>query len=220
VPVRRSPEARANDILTVVIDLLDNEGHEAVQLRAVAARARVSLATIYELFGTRDQLIVAAVQSWLDVNAYEVLTAHEPGESPYETLVRVLRTVFEPWERHPNMLRAYHRARTGPGGDELVMHGLSIVKPIAEAAIDGTDPRYLDDVRLIFGHVVRAVIARFTEGEISISEVLPILERTLFRLTTDNQLGPARSRPRAVGSQRSRASKARASTPGRRRHSA
>jgi TetR/AcrR family transcriptional regulator, cholesterol catabolism regulator len=218
--MRRSAEARANDIIDVVIDLFESEGYEAVQVRTVARRARVSLATIYELFGTREQLIVSALERWMDVNAYDALTAHESGESPYETLVGVLRTVFEPWERHPGMLKAYHRARTAPGGDGLVMHGLTIVRPIAEAALEGTDPRYLDDVGLIFSHVVRAVIARFADGEIEITDVLPILERTLFRLMTDNHLGQARSRPRAVGAQRSKIPKQRRSTTSSRRHSA
>jgi hypothetical protein len=44
------------------------------------------------------------------------------------------------------------------------------------------DPTFLDDLKLIFSHVVRAVIARFADGEIPITEVLPVLERTLFRL--------------------------------------
>ena len=33
----------------------------------------------------------------------------------YDGLMRGLRYVFEPWERNPRMLEAYHRARTGPG---------------------------------------------------------------------------------------------------------
>src|SRR5207253_2608147 len=82
----------------------------------VARRARVSLSTIYKLFGTRDELIVTALERWMDANAYAGLTMPEPGDPPYETMVRVLRTVVEPWEQHPRMLEAYHRARTGPAG--------------------------------------------------------------------------------------------------------
>jgi hypothetical protein len=47
-------------------------------------------------------------------------------------------------------------------------------------------------VELIHGHVVRAVIARFADGEIAFVDVLPILERTLFRLTTNNELAANR----------------------------
>lgn len=219
--MRRSAEARANDIIDAVIELLESGGYEAVQVRTVARRARVSLATIYEQFGTREQLILTALRRWMDVNAYDALSAPEPGESPYETLVGVLRTVFEPWERNPAMLIAYHRARTLPGGDDLVMYGLATVRPIAEAALEGADPGYLDDVRLIFRHVIRGVVARFADGEIAITDVLPILERTLFRLTTDNHLGAASARPRAVGAQGSKKpAKQRPSAPKRRPNSA
>jgi AcrR family transcriptional regulator len=78
----------------------------------------VSLATIYNLFGTRDQLIVAAVQRWLDVNAYEVMSPPQSGETPYETLVRVLRTVFEPWERRPEKPRNGGELNAGEGEAE------------------------------------------------------------------------------------------------------
>jgi AcrR family transcriptional regulator len=194
---RRSQD-RAATIVGVVLDLMESEGHDAVQVRTVASRARVSLATIYKLFGTRDQLIVTAMERWLDANAYAELTMPEPNESPYETMVRVLRTVFEPWEQHPRMLEAYHRAVTSGSGDQLVIHGLAIVKPIVEAALPDADPQYLRDVELIHGHVVRAVIARFADGEIAITDVLPILERTLFRLTTNNELATTRGLTTAV----------------------
>jgi TetR/AcrR family transcriptional regulator, cholesterol catabolism regulator len=185
--MRQGSDGRADVIISVVLDLLESEGYDAVQVRAVARHARVSLATIYKLFGTRDELIVEAIERWLDANAYAELTMPDPGESPYETMVRVLRTVFEPWELHPRMLEAYHRAVTSPGGDRLVRHGMTIVEPIVRAALPDAEPEYLRDVEMIHGHVVRAVIARFAGGEIGISDVMPLLERTLFRLTTDNR---------------------------------
>src|SRR5262245_24730964 len=131
--MRKRAEARADEIIDVVIDVIESAGYEAVQVRTVAERARISLATMYKLFGTRDEMIVSALERWMDANAYAALTMPAPGESPYETMARVLRTVFEPWERHPRMLEAYHRARSTPTGRRLDMKGLAIVKPIAEA---------------------------------------------------------------------------------------
>jgi TetR/AcrR family transcriptional regulator, cholesterol catabolism regulator len=197
--MREPAEARAGAIVDVVLDLLETEGYDAVQVRTVAKRARVSLSTIYKLFGTRDDLIVTALERWMDANAYGALTMPEPAESPYETMVRVLRTVVEPWEQHPRMLAAYHRARTGPNGKRLDQHGMAIVEPIVEAALAGADPQYLSDVELVHGHVVRGAIARFAEGEIEVTDILPILERALFRLTTDNRPETARARPREAG---------------------
>lgn len=215
--MRERAEERANVIVDVVLDLLENEGYEAVQVRTVARRARVSLSTIYKLFGTRDELIVTALERWMDANAYSALTMPEPSESPYETMVRVLRTVVEPWEQHPRMLEAYHRARSGPAGERLDLHGRAIVQPIVEAALPGADPQYLSDVELIHGHVVRGAIARFADGEIAVTDILPILERALFRLTTDNRPETAHARPRAVdATERSNATKPPRTTSSRR----
>lgn len=198
--MRERAEARADSIVDVVVDLLETEGYDAVQVRTVARRARISLATLYKLFGTRDELIVTALERWMDANAYAELTMPEPDESPYDTMVRVLHTVFEPWEQNPHMLEAYHRARSGPGGERLDVHGSAIVRPIVEAAMPpDTDPQYLSDVLLIHGHVVRAVVARFADGEIAVTDILPILERALFRLTSDNRPEAARIRSRAAG---------------------
>jgi AcrR family transcriptional regulator len=62
--MRRSPETTAD----VVVDLLESEGYEAVEVRTVARRARISLATMYELFATRDELILLAVERWMQEN--------------------------------------------------------------------------------------------------------------------------------------------------------
>ena len=102
---------RASDrILDIVVELLETEGYDAVQLREVARRARTSLATIYKRYGTRDELILAALDRWMEENRYSGLTKpHDPDESIYVGLMRVLRTIFEPWEHHPAMLKAYFR---------------------------------------------------------------------------------------------------------------
>jgi AcrR family transcriptional regulator len=41
-------------IVRIVQDLLESKGYDAVQLRVVAKRARVSLTTIYKFFPTRS----------------------------------------------------------------------------------------------------------------------------------------------------------------------
>ncbi|UGT57708.1 MULTISPECIES: TetR family transcriptional regulator [Nocardia] len=173
-------------IVAVVLELLNTEGYEAVQLRTVAARAHVSLAKIYRLFRTRDELIITALAQWMDANAYADVAPPEPGESVRETLIRVLRSVFEPWERNPKMLEAYHHARTGPGGERLDTQGLLAVLPAAEAALRGLDTDYLADLGLIMGNMALALIGRFAAGTLPITEIRSTMERTAYRMTADN----------------------------------
>jgi AcrR family transcriptional regulator len=174
-------------VLDVVVDLLLSEGYDAVQLREVARRAQTSLRTIYQRFPTRDQLIVAALERWMAAHRYAGLTAEAmrpaAAEPLHESLMRVFRTIFEPWERHPRMLQAYHRARTGPGGDRLIAQGLAAVTPTVEAVMTPIDPDFRRDLGILIDNLVYALMGRFAGGEIDITEFLPTIDRTLYWAT-------------------------------------
>jgi TetR/AcrR family transcriptional regulator, cholesterol catabolism regulator len=173
-------------IIEIVVELLDTQGYEAVQLREVAKRARVSLATIYKRYATRDELIVAALEWWMDANRYANLPAPATGasgESLYSDLMAVMRTIFEPWERHPTMLRSYFRARSGPGGERLIQRGVDAVVPIAKSILAQVDPAYAKDLELILTGVVFGFLGRFAQGEIEVTEIVPGVERAVFWLT-------------------------------------
>ena len=177
---------QVDPIIEIVVDLLDTEGYEAVQLREVAKRARVSLATIYKRYATRDELIVAALEWWMETNRYAGLAApanFTPGSSVYSDLMTMFRTIFEPWEQHPLMLRSYFRARSGPGGKRLIQRGLDAVLPATKVILAQLDPGFARDLELILTGVVFGFLGRFTEGEIDVTEIVPGIERAVFRLT-------------------------------------
>lgn len=181
-----------DQILDIVVEMLDSEGYEAVQLREVARRARVSLATIYKRYPTRDELIVAALDGWMDANRYArlpVLIDDLPGESIYVDLMHVMRTIFEPWEQHPLMLRSYFQARSGPGGKRLIQRGVDAVVPVAKAVLAQAEPDFAKDLELILTGVVYGFLTRFTQGEIDVTEIVPGIERTVFWLTTAYEHG-------------------------------
>ncbi len=179
-------DRRPDRILDIVVEILETEGYDAVQLRAIAKRARMSLTTIYKRYPTRDALILAALERWMDENRYAGLAAQksDPNESIYVGLMRVFRTIFEPWERHPDMLRAYFRARSAPGGQKLVSRGLNIVVPAAMAALGDADAGLVEDLPAIVSNLAYGLVARFAADEIAITEILPTLDRALFRLTS------------------------------------
>ena len=178
-------DRRQDRILDIVVELLETEGYDAVQLREVARRARTSLATIYKRYGTRDELILTALECWMAENRYSGLTQpHDTDESLYVGLMRVLRTIFEPWEGHPAMLDAYFRARSAPGGQKLVRRGFDMVVPAAMEALAGADADFIRDVDKIVSSVVYGLMGRFAAGEIAITEIVPSLERTVHYQTT------------------------------------
>ncbi len=174
-------------IIGVVLELLESDGYDAVQLREVARRAHVSLTTVYKHFTDRDDLIVTAVERWMARHSYSAMERPPADETLHDGLMRVLRYVFEPWERNPRMLEAYHRARTGAGGHRLDTQGIHALLPIAAALFKGADSSYVEDVALVLSNMTYALIGQFVDRSLEITEILPILERAVHRLTSDNR---------------------------------
>ncbi|WP_405497027.1 TetR family transcriptional regulator [Nocardia sp. NBC_00511] len=184
---KETEEAARARIIDTVRALLESDGYDAVQLREVARRARVSLTTIYKIFPTRDELIVSALEAWMEHHTYVPMETPPPGETLRDGLIRVTQHVFEPWERHPIMLEAYHRARTGPAAVRLDNHGLDAVLPIAAAVLAGADPQYLEDIAAVLSNMTFSLLGQCADGTMRVAQVLPILERAIIRLTANNE---------------------------------
>ena len=182
-------------MLQVVTGLLETEGYEAVRIRDVAARAHVSTRTIYESFGNRDEMIVTALQQWMQENVKDPVNAIDPvpGESIGEGLMRLFRQIFDPWERHPKLLMAVDSARRGPGGDRLVTFGKHAFQPAIHKVLKDTDPEYARDVSEILFHVVAGLLGQFRNGDMPITSLLPAIERAVRRLTEPRAARPAES---------------------------
>ncbi|WP_280277029.1 TetR family transcriptional regulator [Nocardia wallacei] len=187
-------------ILAQVVRSLERGGYDSVYVQEVARGARVSLTTVYKLFGTRDELIVAAIERWMAQCSYTAPPA-PPGETLREGLMRLLRGVFEPWERSPQMLKAYHRALCGPGGHRLDIQGRAAVRETATAVLAAADPGYRDDLDRILVNLSYGLISRYAAGALDIAEIMPTLERAVHRLTADNELAADVARPRGVATE-------------------
>lgn len=179
-------------ILQTVAEILECEGYDAVALREVARRSRTSLTTIYRRYPTREELILAALEAWMDKHRYAGVAdfRREADESLYAALMRLFRTIFEPWERHPAMLAAYFRARSGPSGRRLLRRGLDVVVPAALESLSGVDEQLIADLDLIVANVVYGLLGRFAAGEIAITDVLPTIDRTVYRVTAGCEATP------------------------------
>lgn len=173
-------------IIDIVVEILETQGYDAVQLREVARRSHTSLTTIYKRYPTRDHLILAALESWMDEHRYAGLSVqhHDPDESLYDGLMRVLGTIFEPWERHPEMLKAYYRSRSATGRELLLRRGLDNVVPAAMEVLDGVDEDFVADLDTVLATVIFGLSGRFAAGEIAITDILPTIERTVRWFTT------------------------------------
>lgn len=176
---------RDDRLLAVVVEILESEGYDAVQLREVARRAHTSLTTIYKRFPTRDELILAALETWMEENRYAgvIQQPRAEGASLYTSLIELFRTIFEPWEQHPGMLTAYFRARSSSSGQKLFRRGLDIVGPAGLELLAGVDEHFIADLDAIVSSVVYGLLGRFVGGEIAVTDIIPILDRTVYWLT-------------------------------------
>ncbi len=175
-------------LLTTVVDLLENEGYDAVQLREVARRARTSLSTIYKRYATREELILAAIEHWMNANYSGIVTqSRDPSEPLHPAMMRVIRAIFEPWEQHPEMLFAYFRVRSAPGGETLAVRGFDSVVPVGMAVLSDVDPEFVAEATSILSSVIYGLVGRCREGHIEITDIVPTIDRTVFWLTTGYQ---------------------------------
>ena len=168
--------------LDAVVVILKTHGYDAVTIRRVAEHARVSSKTIYKHFATRDDMIVSAIEKWMAEQVYAQFTSPRAGESARDTIIRWVHASFGPWEDAPSMLKAYHRARAGPHGARLGMQGLAAVRPAVEV-LRVNDPESDErELQEILGNMAYGLVARFSDGQIAVTEIVPALERAVQRL--------------------------------------
>ena len=172
-------------ILNVVIAMLESGGTAAVDLPEVARAAQVSLRTVYQNFGSRDGLILAAVETWMETQVYQALVKPAPRETLSDALIRHYRRIFKPWEQSPKMAEAYMRARLGPAGDRLLTRGAEVSGPVTRSLFTQVDPKYAEEVLVILDHVVDAAALRFAQGRRSVTDIMPTIERVVRFLTAD-----------------------------------
>ena len=185
-PVRSDPAT----ILSVVIALLDERGYDGWQLSDVAKRARASLATIYKHFPSREELIVAALERWMEEHAYRPIPKPSPDDSPIAALRIALHNIFEPWEQYPSMLQVFVRACSTTGRARIRAQGNAALEPLGILFEDQLDPEFANDLALILSNVVEGALNRYLNGDIPISDILVSLDRTLYRLEQASSVDP------------------------------
>ena len=178
-----APSDEALRILDVVAEILSEGGLDSLQLRDVAKRARVSLSTIYAHFPSKDELLIAAVERWMQQRVYDELPDPRLETPLAERLTDWYRHLLAPWEQSPTMLRVFMTAAMLPGGDRLAQQGIDAVRPTSQRMFDGCDQDFVIDVSLILTNVVYGLLGQFANGQVDMSEIVTGVERTIQRLT-------------------------------------
>ena len=103
-------EERARRIIETTIELAEQGGFEAVRLRDVAAHAEVAMGTLYRRFHSKEDLLVAALESETRAMATRVERKPPKGETASERVVDFFGMATRGMLRRPNLSRAMLRA--------------------------------------------------------------------------------------------------------------
>lgn len=94
---------RRRRIIDAARDLIRETGDAGLSMRALAARAGVSLATPYNLFGSRQAIVLAVLQ---DVREYQQRFAALRSTDPIERIFAALDLALEYYKNDPRFYKA------------------------------------------------------------------------------------------------------------------
>jgi len=183
--LQHSQDARRARILAAVIDVAGESGYDAIQLRLISDRTGISTDTIYRYYGSRDELIAAALAQWVEREFVEPAASWLQGATPAEQVLSFNRHVWEVWERHPTMLETFVRAAMAEGEVEggIARHSVETLVPLTAHALRGFAPAYRDDLLMVIEHFTHSAMTFVVRGRLPLREVVPQLERTVRRLS-------------------------------------
>lgn len=109
---------RARRIVDTAIELAEKGGFEAVRLRDVAAEADVALGTLYRYFRSKEDMLIAALNSEVESLEARIQARPMAGSTPLERVDAFFRAATKGLMRRPRLARAILRAATS-GDHEL-----------------------------------------------------------------------------------------------------
>jgi len=188
LPAPTSLTAKQNErrqrVVAAAMQLAEEGGYEAVQMRDVAARAEVALGTVYRYFSSKDQLLGAV---WSDWNAALERRIHgQPleGKTKAERVIDFLHRATRPLERRPRLAAALVTsvASADPHAVEYQREVASWMTRIVVEALDGIPDDEAQSIREVLGHVWYSVLLSWVKGRMETERMREVLAMTCHLL--------------------------------------
>jgi AcrR family transcriptional regulator len=125
-------QARSRETVSVILEasarILESDGLRGFNTNAIAARAGVSVGSLYQYFPNKDAIVLALIGSYEEVLHNAALEAVQAGRGEelkrrLRLLVRALVTVHYRRPRLNRVLEA-EEERLGSGGDDVAFHAM------------------------------------------------------------------------------------------------
>ncbi|MEZ4287873.1 MAG: TetR family transcriptional regulator [Polyangiales bacterium] len=101
---------RAKRIVETAVALAERDGYSAVRLRDVAATAQVALGTVYKRFGSKEEILIAALEQESEKLMTKLGDKVPPGDTAADRVQEVFRAVTRGLLRRPNLASALVRS--------------------------------------------------------------------------------------------------------------
>lgn len=160
---------RRRRVIEAAISLATKGGYEAVQMRDVAAEARVALGTLYRYFPSKDQLLVAALNEWAEDLRDKQRARPQKGATKADRVAGVLRGTVRAMERQPKLSAAFVTALGSldaeePGSIERAAQVYLTMSEMIGQAMNGDTVPDQDQLMRVLGQVWFAVLTFWVRG--------------------------------------------------------
>jgi len=188
----RAQEARRQRVVDAAMALALEGGYDAVQMRDVAARARVAMGTVYRYFSSKDHLLAAALVHWVEQLDNRLAQVPPRGERASERVLDVLERALRAMSRQPRLSAALFAslASPDPAAVECQQQMGSLMDGIIIRAMGQPEPPDHVDRTRVLGHVWYSSMVGWVNGWSDMTRVRDELA-TAVRLLLPDGLAPA-----------------------------
>ncbi len=172
---------RRRRLIDAAFELGAAGGYDAVQMRDVSITANVALATIYRYFGSKDDLLAAAMTEWTARLRGRVAQSPPRGESLVEQMTDVLGRACRAMERQPKLSEALVRALSSAdaGVRESAADVQRQIASMGDEILADLDPELRGDILAAIGHVWYSTLVSWANGRHDFAWVNAELERAV-----------------------------------------
>ncbi len=182
--------ARRAKIIEAVIGLIADVGADAVQMRDVAQRSGVALATVYRYFSSKEHLVSAALEDWQKRLTRRVLAGSRAAEQgPLPGVLDYLRRAQRAFHRNPEMTALMLQAMTSTDAQAkaAIDHMSRTNADMFDRLLEGIAQENIPDVSFGLNAALTSALTAVLTGALTLEEALSRVEwvaRTLIDAAT------------------------------------
>ena len=182
---------RRAKIIEEVIDLIADVGADAVQMRDVAQRSGVALATMYRYFSSKENLLAAALEDWQKRLTRRVLGSGGRADGdPLTGVLDYLRRAQRAFYRNPEMtaLMLQMMASTDPEVKDIIDQMDRNNVEMFGRLLDGVAPEIISNISFGLNTALSGALVGLLAGRLTLEESLDHVEwvaRVLLGAATD-----------------------------------